>query len=851
MENTCENIELIYFNENIKYYEYLFDFSYWVSATVKNGYLLMCGQNPNSSDPYNGQLGLGTTNNTDGKFLICTIPGKKIKQVSLGSWNSAVVTTDGLLYTTGNNTNGQLGLGQTTDFSTNTFTQVTVRDQNNNPKSIKQVSYGGVYFTGHISTLGGHIAVVTTDGLLYTCGLNVAGQLGLNNIINQNSFQLVTQNITGKKIKQVSCGSWYTAIVTTDGLLYTCGFNSFGQLGLGNNTNTSTFTQVTIRDQNNNPKIIKEVSCGGSNLNGMQAGGHIAIVTIDGLLYTCGGNNYGQLGLGITDISKSTFQQVTITGKTINKVYCGIEYTAVVTTDELLYVCGHNYLGKLGLGITDTSKNTFQQVTTNITGKKIKHVANYIATTTIVDTSGNIYTSGWNGAGQLGIGNRLPSSNRTVFGLATSIDSSLNSVDNPYVTSMVSRNGLSSSFGPTLTTPKQMYDIGISIPDLLREFTVSELFDNGNGITVQQFINEDISVVDLYSNGTGLTVQQLFDGNITVQELRSAGISIVNLYSNGDGITVQQLISGGISIVDLYANGDGITVQQLISGGISIVDLYSNGTGITAKQLFDGGITVQELRSAGISIYISYYSTKADSLSELNILGVSTSYLVGDGGPFGPGTGYTSWKIASNSTGSSSQSVVYVNEDALDASGSYNLYQTIPCFLEGTTVLCKENGVEKYIPVEQLENGTLVKTSLDGYKQVVLIGKGSINNPEDDERSENRLYKCSTSNYPQLKEDLYITGCHSILEFPITEKQKEDTIKHLGELFVTDKKYRLMAFLDERAEPWNSKGEYTIWHIALENTDITKNYGVYVNGGLLVETCSINFLKNKSNMICK
>jgi hypothetical protein len=58
-----------------------------------------------------------------------------------------------------------------------------------------------------------------------------------------------------------------------------------------------------------------------------------------------------------------------------------------------------------------------------------------------------------------------------------------------------------------------------------------------------------------------------------------------------------------------------------------------------------------------------------------------------------------------------------------------------------------------------------------------------------------------------------------------------------------------MAHIDERAEPWNAEGEYTIWHVALEHADERMNYGVYVNGGLLVESCSINFLKNKSNMI--
>jgi hypothetical protein len=241
---------------------------------------------------------------------------------------------------------------------------------------------------------------------------------------------------------------------------------------------------------------------------------------------------------------------------------------------------------------------------------------------------------------------------------------------------------------------------------------------------------------------------------------------------------------------------------------------------------------------------ITYYPTEADALAYTNVLGYGTSFTVGDGGPFG---GYTSWRLASNSNGSSSQAVVYVNGDSLNPDGNYYVYPAAPCFLEGSEILCQVDGVEKYVPVEELKNGTLVKTSLDGFKPVVLIGKGALQNPGNDERTENRLYKCSPSKYPELKEDLYITGCHSILEFPITDKQKEDTIKHLGKLFVTDKKYRLMACVDERAEPWNSEGVYTIWHFALENADDGLNYGVYANG-LIVETCSIRALKNKSNM---
>ena len=240
---------------------------------------------------------------------------------------------------------------------------------------------------------------------------------------------------------------------------------------------------------------------------------------------------------------------------------------------------------------------------------------------------------------------------------------------------------------------------------------------------------------------------------------------------------------------------------------------------------------------------IDYYPTEADALADTNSIGNTGSFVVGYG-YFGP---YTSWRIASNSFGSSSQSIVYSNGDILETDGHYFLYPTVPCFLEGTTILCQVEGVEKYVPVEELRKDTLVKTSLHGFKKVFGVGKGTIQNPGDDSRIENRLYKCSPSKYPELKNDLYMTGCHSILEFPITDKQKEDTIKHLGKLFVTDKKYRLMACVDERAEPWNSEGTYTIWHFALENDNEKMNYGVYANG-LLVETCTINYLKNKSNL---
>ena len=69
----------------------------------------------------------------------------------------------------------------------------------------------------------------------------------------------------------------------------------------------------------------------------------------------------------------------------------------------------------------------------------------------------------------------------------------------------------------------------------------------------------------------------------------------------------------------------------------------------------------------------------------------------------------------------------------------------------------------------------------------------------------------------------------------------------VGRIMVTDRKYRIMACIDERAEPYRKEGLHTIWHLALDHDDICMNYGIYANG-LLVETCSKRFLKEYSGM---
>jgi hypothetical protein len=185
---------------------------------------------------------------------------------------------------------------------------------------------------------------------------------------------------------------------------------------------------------------------------------------------------------------------------------------------------------------------------------------------------------------------------------------------------------------------------------------------------------------------------------------------------------------------------------------------------------------------------------------------------------------------------------VYVTET--NDFGSININEIIPCFKSDTKILT----INGYIPIQNLEKGDLIKTLKHDYVPIHMIGHGEIINPICDERTKNKLYVCSQEEYPEIFEDLVITGSHSILvdEFKNAE-ERANTLEVLGNICVTDKKYRLPACVDNRAIPYEKLGSFTIYHFALENDDYFMNYGIYANG-LLVETCSKRFLQELSNM---
>ena len=213
---------------------------------------------------------------------------------------------------------------------------------------------------------------------------------------------------------------------------------------------------------------------------------------------------------------------------------------------------------------------------------------------------------------------------------------------------------------------------------------------------------------------------------------------------------------------------------------------------------------------------------------------------------FPPVTEYTTLLLtASGFSGSIGNTVVNTNVGTF-ALLPFVLPINLVCFKENTKILTN-NG---YRSIQDLRKGDLIKTICHDFLPIDMIGKKQIYHEASKIRIKDQLYKCSQTEYPEIFEDLIITGCHSILidEF-FSEEQREKTIEfNNNRVFITDNNYRLPACFDERASVYETAGTYTIYHLALENDDYYMNYGIYANG-LLVETCSKRYLKEISNMI--
>jgi hypothetical protein len=170
---------------------------------------------------------------------------------------------------------------------------------------------------------------------------------------------------------------------------------------------------------------------------------------------------------------------------------------------------------------------------------------------------------------------------------------------------------------------------------------------------------------------------------------------------------------------------------------------------------------------------------------------------------------------------------------------------TLSCYNIGTPILCYINGMEMYVPIENIKIGTLVKTLTQGYKPVELIGKHNIiNNPESQLTS---MHKMKGSN-------LILSGYHYLLVDELRDDlihNKTDVTDWFYKHYATtiEGKYPLLVCNSDLFEPIINASIYTIMHLVLESDDIDDRFGIYADYILSESTSKKKFLRhNFQNM---
>ncbi|KAM4558703.1 uncharacterized protein rpgra [Odontesthes bonariensis] len=214
-----------------------------------------------------GQLGLGHCKNSRSFQLLQPFCARTpIQMLSAGHSTSAALTEDGRLFMWGDNSVGQIGLGNELFAA--------------EPREVKVGEAVMWVSCGHR-----HSAFVTAHGDLYTFGESANGRLGLQ--VVQLANHRVPQRVQGilGHVAQVCCGREHTVALTGEDV-YTFGRGQYGQLGHGTFVFEVRLPKPLEHFHNSR---IRHVACGEN---------HTAVITETGLLYTFGDGRYGKLGLG-------------------------------------------------------------------------------------------------------------------------------------------------------------------------------------------------------------------------------------------------------------------------------------------------------------------------------------------------------------------------------------------------------------------------------------------------------------------------------------------------------------------------------------------------------------------------
>ena len=399
---------------------------------------------------------------------------------------------------------------------------------------------------------------------------------------------------------------------------------------------------------------------------------------------------------------------------------------------------------------------------------------------------------------------------------------------------------------------------------------------NGHGGTYpSRIIN--ISATNCFStglissvNGGGIVGTAVDGGTYTATNCYSIGNGLPGDYGNGQifGITGNSVNINAINCYGAGTSPNGICGNNYSGNPLTITNCYNaNGawSDTTANSNLTGtggslgviGTKWTSVLSANTPYKLTAFNTQIYSPNTATI-NASDPYTTSVGN-----TAFNNFnKILNNGsatatingstgtiafTNTSTPGLDTVNIYALAPSGFYGINTfaltiNAGCFLEGTHILCFIDNEEKYVSIETLHKGDLVKTFNNGYTPIKYIGSYECVSDAN-----NGLYKLSKNDYSELFDDLILTGGHPILVDELSEQEVADTLNLWSECKKTDNKYRLLTQINSNATLYHIDQPKSMWDFVLENENTQQNFGIYANG-LLTETMEEDYFLNSSNL---
>ncbi|OAD61973.1 X-linked retinitis pigmentosa GTPase regulator, partial [Eufriesea mexicana] len=236
-----------------------------------------------------------------------------------------------------------------------------------------------------------HSAVICQSGRLFVFGSNDWGQLGLGHK-NHISKPSCVKALKPEKVTHVACGRAHTLICTAAQKIFACGSDQEGQLGRGTSA---------LGDCAYTPVLVYDSGLAGSKVVQISAGSHHSLaLTSDGGVFAWGSNLEGQLGLPDVSglVNKPTKVHIP---EPVKHVSAGYFHSTFLTESGLVYVCGESESGKLGIDVSFSTQVAPKQM--QLPSPAI-HVACGGHHTVILAENGNLYCTGSNSSGQLGLG---------------------------------------------------------------------------------------------------------------------------------------------------------------------------------------------------------------------------------------------------------------------------------------------------------------------------------------------------------------------------------------------------------------------------------------------------------------